>query len=223
MPGNTEKTGHEKTVWDRPVRLFHWIFAGLVVFSFWAGKEGHMDWHIRSGFAVLTLLFFRIIWGFAGSETARFSTFLKSPRAVAQNICNLAPARYTGRKTGHNALGGYATVAILLIVGVQAGLGLFADDEILTRGPLSHLVSPETAHMLTEWHENWAWAVVAIAVIHVGAILYYWLVLKTDLVAPMVTGRAVTDDPAPRMAPAYLALAALALAVFAVWYIFEKV
>ena len=69
-------------VWDAPTRLFHWGIAGLVGFSWWSAENGHMDWHYKSGLVVAGLLVFRILWGFVGSDTARFAQFLRGPVAV---------------------------------------------------------------------------------------------------------------------------------------------
>ena len=66
-------------VWDAPTRLVHWLFALLVAFSWWTAEERHMQWHFWSGLAIAGLLVFRIYWGFAGPETARFARFLKGP------------------------------------------------------------------------------------------------------------------------------------------------
>ena len=59
-------------IWDLPTRLFHWLLAALVAFSWWS-HEGHLDWHRLSGFAIAGLLVFRLWWGIAGSSTARFA------------------------------------------------------------------------------------------------------------------------------------------------------
>jgi len=113
-------------VWDAPVRLFHWALAVLVVFSYASGQLGGalMPWHVRSGYAILALLLFRILWGFFGSDTARFSSFVRGPRIA------IAYARETlaGRHrpvVGHNPLGGWMVVAMIVLVATQAGSGLF--------------------------------------------------------------------------------------------------
>ena len=55
-------------VWDAPVRLFHWTLVVLLVVSYFSGRAGG-DWmklHFWSGYAILTLLLFRIAWGLVG-------------------------------------------------------------------------------------------------------------------------------------------------------------
>ena len=69
-------------VWDLPTRLFHWALVALLALSWWSGKEDELELHIYSGYAILTLLLFRILWGLFGSSTARFRNFLRGPAAV---------------------------------------------------------------------------------------------------------------------------------------------
>lgn len=71
--------------WDLPVRLFHWALVLLVLGSVVTGLSGGnlMVWHLRFGYAILALVLFRVLWGLAGSSTARFSDFLYGPRRVA--------------------------------------------------------------------------------------------------------------------------------------------
>jgi len=213
-------------VWDLPTRLFHWVLAALVVFSFTTGKIGGdwMAWHLRSGYAVLALLGFRIAWGFVGSETARFTRFLRGPRAA------LAYARQTlaGRHpfiAGHNPLGGWMIVAMLAALAFQAGTGLFADDQIATQGPLAVKVSNDTVTRMSSLHSIGEWVVVALAALHVIAIAVYRAAWNLRLAGPMLHGRAPappgTSEPARR--PAWLALLLLAASAIAVYVLVEIV
>ena len=109
-------------VWDLPVRLVHWLLAVLIAFSWWTVHNHHTDWHIWSGCAILTLLLFRLLWGFVGSSTARFASFVRGPRAVADYL----RGSWTG--IGHNPLGALSVIALLVAVAVQVSLGLVAED-----------------------------------------------------------------------------------------------
>ena len=75
-------------IWDLPTRLFHWLLAALVIFSFTTGKLGGdwLTWHFRSGYAIASLLLFRLLWGFAGSRYARFASFLPSPSRIWRTV-----------------------------------------------------------------------------------------------------------------------------------------
>ena len=186
-------------LWDLPVRLFHWALAALVVFSFVTGHlaGSWLPWHMRSGYAILALLVFRIAWGLLGSETARFSHFLHGPRAAIA----YARATFGGahrQVVGHNPLGGWMVFAMLAIALLQAVSGLFVDDEISTQGPLAGKVSNAVVARMGALHHLNQWVVVGAVVLHVLAILYYHRVLRVNLVGPMVHGMA---ELAPGVAP----------------------
>jgi cytochrome b len=207
-------------VWDLPVRLFHWALAVLVVFSYVTAKLGHswMSWHVKSGYAILTLLLFRLAWGFAGSSTARFARFVRGPNAAldyGRGLFRGNPARITG----HNPLGGWMVLALLAILLLQASTGLFADDEIATQGPLAVLVSDATVAGMSRIHSWNQWAVVAAVAIHVVAIAIYQWGLHRDLVGPMIHGRAESAGSAPAAGPGWLAAVFFALACGAVYYL----
>ena len=187
-------------VWDLPVRLFHWAVV-LLVPALWATHEWEMmDTHILLGEIMLGLVLWRLLWGVLGSSTARFASFVRGPGAVLRYLGGKG-----GRSFGHNPLGGWSVVAMLLLLAVQVGLGLFASDEDgIVYGPLSHLVSYDTARTLAERHETLFWILVALIALHVLAILYYLLVKRDDLVTPMVTGRRAAADGEAVLVPAPL-------------------
>jgi cytochrome b len=172
-------------IWDLPTRVFHWALV-LLIPAMWATHKLHlMEIHILLGQTLLFLMLFRLIWGLIGSSTARFAGFVRGPRAAYLYArARLAPA------PGHNPLGGWSVVAMLLVLAVQIGLGLFASDEDGEHyGPLSHFVSYDSARTLAHRHETFFYILLALIALHLGAILYYWLVKRDNLVVPMVTGR----------------------------------
>lgn len=204
-------------IWDLPTRLFHWTLAGLLVLSFVTAKVGGnaMQWHFLSGYAVLTLLVFRLLWGFAGDRYARFSHFdagLRAARAYLQGRAQLYP--------GHNPLGAWSVVAMLASLGVQAITGLFANDAIFTEGPLAKLVSAATSDRLTSIHHANEKVLIALVTLHIGAVSYYLLRRRDNLIVPMFTGDKAgvaappaTDDARVRLrAVLLLALSALLVA-----------
>lgn len=212
-------------VWDLPTRIFHWALAVLVVFSFASGKIGGtwLEWHMRSGYAILALLLFRLAWGCVGSDTARFTRFMRGPRAA------LGYARETWASrppavVGHNPLGGWMVVLMIALLLAQAATGLFVDDEISTRGPLTGKVSNALVARMTAIHAYNQWALLAAVVLHVLAIAYYRLAFKTDLLGPMVSGwmappaGVMPPQPVQRSSLAALALLAAA-AAFVYWLV----
>jgi cytochrome b len=187
-------------VWDLPVRLFHWAIV-LLVPALWATHQWEMlDLHILLGEMMLGMILWRLLWGVLGSSTARFASFVKGPGAVLRYLTGRS-----GRGVGHNPLGGWSVIAMLLLLVVQVGLGLFViDEDALYEGPLAHLVSYDTARLMADRHETVFWILVALIALHVLAILYYLIVKRDDLVTPMVTGRRVAEDGETALVPAPL-------------------
>lgn len=127
--------GKNVYVWDRFVRLFHWSLVSLFIFSFITGELEHGS-HVYSGYAIVVLLFMRVIWGFIGSPYARFRQFVYSPATVidyAKQYFSPQPRHYLG----HNPLGGVMVVALLLglLVTGYSGLKLYAVEH--GKGPLA--------------------------------------------------------------------------------------
>ena len=162
--------GARVAVWDVPVRLFHWLLAGLVVFSYVTAKVAGawLDWHMRSGYAILALLLFLIAWGLAVSRTARFGSFVRGPRAALEYLRAML-ARHQPRLLGHNPLGGWMVLFMLAVLLVQAGTGLFVDDEIATQGPLAGKVSNALVARLTTLHRYNEWVIVGAVALHLVA------------------------------------------------------
>ena len=195
-------------VWDLPIRLFHWLLAALIAFSWWTVHHHHTDWHLRSGCAILTLLIFRLLWGFVGSSTARFSSFVRGPASVFAHL----RGKWNG--IGHTPLGALSVVALLLAVAVQVGLGLFAEDEDgIYMGPLSHLISSDMSDKVRDLHEDWFNVLLGLIVLHVAAIVYYRLFRGQKLTAPMITGRSELAPGTKPMRPGKWWAALICLAV----------
>ncbi len=175
-------------VWDLPVRIVHWGFV-LLIPAMWATAEtGRMELHRTLGFVALGMLIFRLYWGFAGSGTARFASFVRGPGAI------LAYLRGGAKVIGHNPLGALSVVALLGLLSLQIGLGLFAQDsDGLFAGPLAGLVDFETSDAATEWHEALFNILVGLIGLHIAAVLFYLFVRRDNLVGPMVTGRMRID------------------------------
>lgn len=210
-------------VWDLPTRLFHWTIALLVGFSWLCAERNWMEWHLLAGYAVLTLLLFRLAWGFVGSETARFGVFLASPAAALRQFAHLA-RREPDHQVGHNAAAGWMVLLLLLLLGVQAVTGLFANDDVLTEGPLAESVDKATSDWLSHIHVvNFRLIEVAVAV-HLLAILTYAVLKRHDLVRPMLTGRKPLPAALrpPRMASPWLALLLVIAAAGAVSWLVNR-
>lgn len=210
-------------VWDLPTRLFHWALVACVIGLFataWV-PGSWIVWHARLGYAVLTLLLFRLVWGVIGGRWSRFSSFIYSPGSVVNYLKGKA---HPDHLIGHNPLGAGSVFAMLLVLLAQVGSGLVTDDEIAFTGPLNKFVSTVQGLAATWYHKEVGQRIIMVLVIlHVIAILYYVLVKKDTLVKPMVTG----DKPAERnVAPSrddaasrLVALVVLAACAGLVWWV----
>ncbi|WP_426792816.1 cytochrome b/b6 domain-containing protein [Achromobacter xylosoxidans] len=184
-------------IWDLPTRLFHWALVVCIVGAFVSVKLGglYMDWHVRFGCVALGLIVFRVLWGFVGPRYARFTQFVRGPRAVANYLKGAAaPA-------GHNPLGAWSVLALLLVVGFQAVSGLFTTDDIMTQGPLFGHVSESTAGLLTSWHKLNEWVIIGLVALHLLAITWYALVRRKRLVRAIITGNIDPKDVPPGTPP----------------------
>jgi cytochrome b len=188
-PPDGNRLGRRILVWDIPTRLFHWLLVALVTVSFVTGKIGPtaMHYHEYSGVAILMLVLFRCGWGFVGSEPSRFRSFLRGPSAVIRYASTLFQRR-PARHLGHNPLGGWSVILLLICLLVQAGTGLFANDDILTEGPLFDWISKDASDWLTGIHHLNRSVLVGLITIHVGAVLFYLIYKKENLIFPMITG-----------------------------------
>jgi cytochrome b len=211
-------------VWDLPVRLMHWTLV-LAVAGAWATQELEGDWfkyHVWCGYMVLVVAATRVVWGFVGTRHARFTAFVRGPRAVfgyARTMLGAAAAPHAG----HNPLGALMVLALLAMLLVQAMTGLFANDQIMSTGPLFGYVDSATSDRLTTIHKQLFDLLLVAIGLHVSAALLYLFVKHDNLILPMITGR----KPGALVAPedritasrswlAALVLGALAAALYAV-------
>jgi cytochrome b len=218
--GGTESHLKKVSVWDLPTRLFHWLLVILVIVSFVTGNIGGnaMQYHEWSGFTILTLLLFRLAWGFVGSRESRFATFVVGPAAVVRYAATLL-RRDSQHYLGHNPLGGWSIIAMLLALWVQVGTGLFANDDIVTEGPLYHWVSKAMSDWLTRVHNLNKTVIIGLVSIHVLAVLFYFFYKRENLLKPMLTGVKQWRGPIPESSTGrtWAAAPIAALAIVAVY------
>ena len=224
-----DKLDKKVRVWDAPVRLFHWTLVILLATSYFSGRAGG-DWmklHFWSGYTILTLLLFRIAWGFVGSTTARFSHFVKGPVAWFVYLRDLA----TGRRTydvGHNPVGGIMVLVLIFAVLAQAVAGLFAADTDLgtVSGPLANSIPDKWVDRLTSFHHFWVKVILCLVAVHVLAAIVYLVWKRQNLIGAMFTGRkplehvAEAGKPAPTLtfASGRLAISVLIAAAAIVYF-----
>jgi cytochrome b len=176
-----------RRVWDLPVRIVHWLLVLGIAGSYATHKLGveYFRYHLWSGYLVVVLAAFRILWGFVGTRYARFASFLRGPRATLAYLRGEGPPA----TPGHNPLGAWMVVFLLAALLAQGVTGLVANDEIFNTGPLYGYVNDGTSLALTSWHRRlFDWILVAVA-LHVLAVLGHRVVAGHDLVGPMFSGR----------------------------------
>ena len=201
------------------MRLFHWSLVAALGGAWWTAGEERSETHALFGYAVLALLTFRILWGFTGSQTARFRLFLAPPSAALEHARALLRRGPMARPLGHNPLGGYAAMLLLGAVAVQGATGLFLYDDELFWAPLNAWVSAESAEFLKLVHHLNFKLLQVLAAVHVAAILFYLAAKGLDLIRPMITGRARLERglAAPKIASNLLAAGLAALSALLVW------
>lgn len=205
-------------IWDWPVRLFHWALVILIPTAWYLAETGNLEWHRKTGYTIALLLIFRLLWGVFGSDTARFSRFVKGPGATFAYLRTKMFDRSAPADPGHNPLGAWSVVAMLALLVVQIGLGLFTTDlDGLESGPLSYLVDFETSRQMAEYHELVFNLILALIALHVGAILFYLVYKRHNLVGPMIAGgsrEATAARPRWWIAPLLLLVSIAAVSTF---------
>jgi cytochrome b len=201
-------------LWDLPMRVFHWSLVIAVLIAFVTGQIGAnwMGVHAKAGLAIIGLVVFRVIWGVVGSTHARFLTFVPSPAKIKAYV----KGQWQG--VGHNPLGALSVLALLGLLAVQAGTGLFSNDDIDFNGPLFALVDSALSSRLTGFHKLISNVLLGLVALHVVAIVFYVGFKKHNLVKPMVTGwKEVPAGQSATKGGALALLSAVSIALLAVY------
>jgi cytochrome b len=186
-------------VWDLPTRAFHIALllcvAGLLITGHIGGSA--MIWHFRLGYTVLALVVFRVLWGFVGGRWSRFAHFVRGPGTVLRYLQGRTDPQ-EHHEVGHNPLGALSVLGLLGLLALQVACGLISDDEIANIGPLNRFVPTEWGLTATAWHKDWGqWLLIAAIVLHIGAIVFYRVRHRKDLVSPMLHGDKLLEPGTP--------------------------
>ena len=196
----TDKEGIR--VWDIAVRIFHWSLVLFFAIAYLTGEE-ESQLHNWSGYVVLGLLAFRVVWGLIGTRYARFWNFIYSPArtlAYARSLISGQPEHYLG----HNPLGGWMVIALMVSIGLTSWTGLEL-EAAEGRGPLAaglHVIQPvfadddfgnerkeeEGDEFWEELHEFFANMAVTLVFLHIAGVVFSSVVHRENLVKAMVTG-----------------------------------
>ncbi len=177
-----EAGGPGVRVWDPLVRIGHWALV-IGIAASWLTRHGGGKWHEWLGYAVLAVVATRVVWGFAGPRYARFAQFAYSPAATLEYARQVL-ARREPRHLGHNPLGGWMVVALLVTTAAVCLSGwLFTTD----------------AYWGVKWvedvHEGLTNALLALVAVHIGGVVFSSLRHRENLVAAMFHGRKAAPRP----------------------------
>jgi len=202
-------------VWDPVVRIGHWVLVAAF-FTAYFTEEDLLAQHVWAGYAVAGVVLLRILWGFIGSEHARFRDFLYSPVQALQYLGRLATHR-ARRYIGHSPAGAVMIFALLasLAVTTFSGLEIYAIEE--NAGPLAAMVAAEPPSLIAAaradgrgdedsdagaaggseaaeefWeniHEASANFTVVFVLLHIAGVLAASVSHRENLVKSMLTGR----------------------------------
>lgn len=205
-----------RLVWDLPVRVLHWALACAVAGA-WLTQNVEGDWfryHVWCGYAVLVIVVTRIAWGFVGTRHARFARFVRGPGSALRYARGLCSGKAPDH-AGHNPLGAWMVLLLLVLLLAQAITGLFANDQIMNTGPLFGYVSTARSDALTDVHEALVGWILGAVALHVFAALAYLAVKRINLIGPLITGHkpdsAVPPEEAIRSSRTWLAVLIAAL------------
>lgn len=178
-------------IWDIWTRLFHWSLVLCVAFLLFSGKTGNgfFDWHRYIGEGVAGLILFRLCWGLWGSSNARLGGLFSNPVKALSHIGHLFK-RILPPERGHNAAGGWASVAMIVLIAIQAVSGLFiADEDELLEGVFYGDISGAWTEKLLEVHYLNSSVILALVIVHILMIIIYRIWGKVNLLFPMISGR----------------------------------
>lgn len=206
----TSSTPTEVGIWDRFVRVGHWLLAGGFVIAYLT-EDDLMTVHVWAGYLALAIVLLRIVWGFVGPAHARFRDFFYSPRQVFGYLIDLLRGR-AKRYLGHSPAGAAMVFALLVGVALTTGSGLMVYAYDKHAGPLAgwvashytgmtkkerHKAAEPAEDFWEETHEVLANVTLFLVVLHVGGVLLSSLAHRENLVRSMITGRKRDSNQQP--------------------------
>lgn len=182
-------------IWDVPVRVFHWSLVILFATAYVTNALGtnYFKYHVWSGYAIIVLVSFRILWGLVGTYHARFINFVRNPITTIKYAVSVFK-RTDKHYVGHNPLGAIMVITLLAAVLTQAITGLFTNDEIFNLGPLYGYISNELSLQLTSIHRQLFYWILGAIALHVVAVLIHIFLKRDNIIKAMFTGRKISSE-----------------------------
>ena len=211
----------KRLIWDIPTRLFHWLLVACIVAQYLTAEVlDAIDWHFKIGYFTLGLILFRLLWGFAGTTYARFSQFLAGPGKVLSYAKTMTNPN-SPEHAGHNPMGGWMVIALLLLVALQGISGLFIGDDIINNGPYYDAVSDATRDTMNSIHHTAFNILLAAIALHISAVVFYARFKKQMLVPAMLHGKKPTNEAGISSSRLLLALILVIIVIAAMYYAIE--
>jgi len=185
----------QQLVWDLPIRIFHWSFVAILI-SLWYTSDqdrGLIEIHMKLGYVALSLVIFRVLWGFFGTKHAQFKNFIPSFYQIKIYIQSSRLAKVKSY-VGHNPIGSLMVIFILFMVLLQAISGLFIDDDVFSAGPYNGVLSSEFEKLFNTIHHNGFDVILALGAMHIAAVFYYLIIKKQNLIKPMFSGKKAAEN-----------------------------
>lgn len=211
----------KRLIWDIPTRLFHWLLVACIVAQYLTAEVfDAIVWHFRIGYFTLGLILFRLLWGFVGTTYARFAQFIAGPGKVLAYAKTVTKPN-SPEHAGHNPMGGWMVIALLLLVALQGISGLFIGDDIINNGPYFDAVSESTRDTMNAIHHTAFNILLAAIALHIAAVVFYARFKKQLLVPAMLHGKKATSEPGITSSRLFLALILVLLVIGAMYYVIE--
>lgn len=208
----------KQLIWDIPTRLFHWLLVACIVGQYVTAEilDDAIGLHFKIGYFTLGLILFRVSWGVFGTTYAKFTQFLVGPQKVL-SYAKTVGSRSSDPHAGHNPLGGWMVITLLVLVGIQGVSGLFITDDIFSNGPYYDAVSEDVRNLMNTLHHTGFNVLLAAIGLHIAAVVFYTRFKKQLLVPAMIHGNKITNEQGIASSRLILALI-LAIVVTGVMY-----
>ena len=209
-------------IWDLPTRIFHWLLVIGISVQYITAEwmDDAIDWHFTIGYCVLSLVLFRLCWGIVGTRYAKFNALNLNPSSTLDYAKTL-PQRNSPKWAGHNPVGSWAVVLMLLLIALQAISGLFVTDDIFSEGPYRSLASDDIKAIMAFIHFNFFDVLLGLIGIHVVAALVYQFYKKQPIITAMVTGKKPVSEDGITNNKIVLAIVTAAVVAAAVYLVVE--
>lgn len=162
-------------VWDPIVRISHWLVVACVAANLMLLDSGG-QWHRWAGYLAVGVVAVRTVWGFIGSQHARFADWFPLPSRLFPYLGQLLRGKEP-RMLGHNPAGAVMMLILWLLIlalgmtGYMLGLDEYFGDDALEgfHGMLSNVL-------------------IGAVVVHIAAAIFESVRHRENLMRSMVTG-----------------------------------